>query len=532
MFPTGIQPDWEGLDVSAESDGQALAPHHDHMHAELEAHDLRYKGLRKGSVSLVAAVAIGLAATAPAYSLTGALGYGALESGYQLPIVFVISVIPMFFVALAYKHMTTVAADSGTVFTWGSMAIGPRTGWIGGWGLFLSSTLAGVGAAEVMVNSVVTVAGLEEPPLLMRMAIGTVFILITTALVARGAQESSRTTLGLTVIQYGGLILFATILFLAIFGGETAPTAEPFSWQWLNPMAIDGYGAMLGGFLVALFIFWGFDASLAMSEESEGNSAQAGRTGVISMMIILVTYVIFTIAALAFSGIDESDPMSLTNEENIDDVFLVMATESIGEWGAVVAALIVGLSAFSATMSTVMPTARGVLAMATYKALPSRFASIDEATAAPKVATWFMGLLTLAIYLGLSLTSDAIVQDSVYSVGISICVYYIVAALASVLYFHRTAFSSLRTALAQVILPAVAVVVLVYVLIVEARNMMDPDYGSGSSVQGVGTVFIVGVLGMLLAIPLMVAWNMKSPGFFRNETLPKQRAHWVEDAGK
>ena len=107
-----------------------------------------------------------------------------------------ISVIPMFFVALAYKHMTTVARDSGTVFTWGSMAIGPRIGWLGGWGLFLSSTLAGVGAAEMMVNSVVTVAGLEDPPLLLRMAIATGFILLTTWLVARGAEESSRTTLG------------------------------------------------------------------------------------------------------------------------------------------------------------------------------------------------------------------------------------------------------------------------------------------------------------------------------------------------
>ena len=45
-------------------------------------HGLRSKGLKKGSVSLVGAVAIGLAATAPAYSLTGALGHGASESGY------------------------------------------------------------------------------------------------------------------------------------------------------------------------------------------------------------------------------------------------------------------------------------------------------------------------------------------------------------------------------------------------------------------------------------------------------------------
>ena len=72
-----------GFDVDAEPDGylRAEAPTHDHMHADVAAHDLKDKGLRKGSVSIVAAVAIGLAATAPAYSLTGALGYGALESG-------------------------------------------------------------------------------------------------------------------------------------------------------------------------------------------------------------------------------------------------------------------------------------------------------------------------------------------------------------------------------------------------------------------------------------------------------------------
>ena len=104
-----------------------------------------------------------------------------------------------------------------------------------------------------------------------------------------------------------------------------------------------------------------------------------------------------------------------------------------------------------------------------------------------------MGLLSLAIYLGLSLTSDAIVQDSVYSVGISICVYYIVAALSSVVYFHRTAFGSVRTALGQVILPGFSALVLSAVLVLEARNMTDPDYGSGNAIRGVGTVFIIGV---------------------------------------
>ena len=504
---------------------------HAHEHAEVEVEGLVDKGLKRGSVSIVAAVAIGLAATAPAYSLTGALGYGAAESGYQLPIVFVISVIPMFFVALAYKHLTTVARDSGTIFTWGSMSIGPKTGWIGGWGLFLSSTLAGVGAAEIMVNAVVSIAGLDDPPKLLRFAIAACFIMLTTWLVSRGAEESSRTTLLLTIVQYGGIILLAVMMVVGVARGTAAGTAEPFSWSWLNPFAIESWGTMFGGFLVALFIFWGFDASLAMSEESQGDSAQAGRTGMISMGIILVTYVLFTIAALSYVGVDETDPLSMVHEDNIDDVFQVLATQSIGAQGAVVAALVVGLSAFSATMSTVMPTSRGLLAMATYKALPKRFASVDEVTLTPRFATWFMGLLTLAIYLGLSLTSDSIVEDSVYSVGISICAYYIVAALSSVFYFHRTAFGSVRTAFGQVILPAIAVIVLTYVVIVEGRNMMDPEYGSGSSFLGIGMVFIIGVLGMLVTIPLMGLVYSREPAFFRGQTLPKQRAHWVVDDG-
>lgn len=66
------------------------------MHEETQMHGLKTKGLKKGSVSQWAQVTIGLAATAPAYSLAGALGYGAAGSGYQLPIVFILSVIPMF----------------------------------------------------------------------------------------------------------------------------------------------------------------------------------------------------------------------------------------------------------------------------------------------------------------------------------------------------------------------------------------------------------------------------------------------------
>ncbi len=499
------------------------------MHEETTMHGLKTKGLKKGSVSQSAAVTIGLAATAPAYSLTGALGHGASESGYQLPIVLMISVIPMFFVALSYKHLTTSAPDSGTVFTWGAKAIGPRFGWLGGWSLLLASILAGVAATQIIVNSMAILLNLAEISPWFQFTVAILFILSTTYLTALGAEESSRTTLILTILQYGLLLSLAAILFFNVAQGNTVSTAAPLSLEWFNPFAISSFDAFLHGFLVALFIFWGFDASLAMSEETSGNSEQAGRSGIIAMVITVITYVVFATAALAYAGIDTQDNASLTAKENIDSIVTVLATNMIGSNGTLIAALIIAISAFSATMSTIMPSARAALAMATYQAIPRHFSSVNQTTQTPKFATWTIGLMTLVIYITLSLISESIVEDTIQSVSIAVCTYYTVAALACVLYFHRTAFNHWHTALSQVILPAIASLVLITVGTLQAWNMMDPGYGSSGSIAGIGAVFLIGVVALLFGIPLMMWWNFHEPSFFRGETLPLERAHMIAD---
>ncbi|GJL74102.1 APC family permease [Nitrosomonas sp.] len=499
------------------------------MHEETQMHGLKAKGLKKGSVSRLAAVTIGLAATAPAYSLAGALGYGAAGSGYQLPIVFILSVIPMFFVALSYKHLTTAAPDAGTIFTWGTKAIGPRVGWFGGWALLLGSILAGVAATQITVISAAFIFGMDDTPAWFHILVAVIFIFSTTYLTALGAKESSRTTLILTAAQYTILILLAVSLFIRVLQGEAASAAESFSWEWFNPFAIPSFDVFLSGFMIALFIFWGFDASLAMSEETDGSSEQAGRSGVIAMSITVFTYVVFSIAALAYAGIDPNHESSLTHPNNIDASITALATDIIGGQGALVAAIVICVSAFSATMSTIMPSARIALAMATYRAIPHRFASVNEATQTPKFATWTIGLLTLIIYTMLSLISESIVEDTIHSVSIAVCTFYIVAASSCALYFHRTAFNHWHTALSQVILPAIAAAVLIIVAVLQAWNMIDPEYGSSGSIAGVGAVFVIGVVSLFFGIVLMILWNFREHRFFSGETLPLERAHMVPD---
>ena len=138
-------------------------------------------------------------------------------------------------------------------------------------------------------------------------------------------------------------------------------------------------------------------------------------------------------------------------------------------------------------------------------------------------ATWVIGLTSLAIYCVLDVISDSVVEDSVYSVGIAIMTYYSVVAISSVVYFRHTAFRSWRTAMGQVILPAIGALILIPVGILEAYQMADPETGSGASLLGVGTAFVVGVFGLALGVVLMIVWNLKAPAFFRGQTLPRER---------
>jgi hypothetical protein len=50
-------------------------------------------------------------------------------------------------------------------------------------------------------------------------------------------------------------------------------------------------------------------------------------------------------------------------------------------------------------------------------------------------------------------------------------------------------------------------------------DSMDPDYGSGSNVAGVGLVFILGVTIILAGVVIMVWQAIKRPAFFRGQTL-------------
>src|SRR3954465_9509841 len=107
------------------------------------------KGLAQGQLGLFGSTVMGLASTAPVYSLVATLGFVITAVGFQAPIALILAFIPMFFIAFAYRELNRAVPDCGTTFTWAAKAFGPRTGWMGGWGVPVARIIVLANLAQI-----------------------------------------------------------------------------------------------------------------------------------------------------------------------------------------------------------------------------------------------------------------------------------------------------------------------------------------------------------------------------------------------
>lgn len=80
------------------------------------------KGLKGGALGLISTVVVGVASTAPAYSLAASLGFivasgGAILAGVKAPGIMLLAFVPMYFIAVAYQELNKAEPDCGTTFT-------------------------------------------------------------------------------------------------------------------------------------------------------------------------------------------------------------------------------------------------------------------------------------------------------------------------------------------------------------------------------------------------------------------------------
>lgn len=464
---------------------------------------VRGKGLAAGELGLVGSVSIGVSSTAPVYSLAATLGFIVLAVGEQAPAALLLAFLPMLFIALAYRELNSRTPDCGTTFTWASQAFGRFTGWMGGWALAMSGVFVLANLAQVSGDYLWRLLNPDwaENTALVTVT-GVVFIALMTWINLRGIDFGEKMQRTMVILQYAALGLFVVFALVRIGTGD-AFNSTPVRLDWFNPFAFDSVTSMAYAVLLALFIYWGWDSTLALNEETRNPRRTPGRAALISALILLVTYLSVAAVVMSYAGTG-TDGLGLGNADNAGDVLYAVSDAVMGPWAWVVV-LAVLISAASATQTTILPTARGTLSMAAQGALPERFGRVDPKFLAPSYSTTLMGLAATAYFLIMTAVSQNLLADSIASLSLLIAFYYGMTGFACVWFFRRELKDSARNLFFKGIFPLLGALMMTAAFVISAVDMVHPDYGS-TVIFGIGGTFVVGIGTLLLGAVLMIVW--------------------------
>jgi len=333
-------------------------------------------------------------------------------------------------------------------------------------------------------------------------AVGVGWIVVMTTICYIGIELSARTQVVLLSFEIVTLGIFAVVALMKVATGDAAGTAVDPSFSWINPFEIDSFSALTSGILIAIFIYWGWDSTVTVNEETEDSSRTPGKAAITATVLLLLIYVVVAVAAQAFGGVE---PLV----KNQDDVLSFLGGEVFGSPLDKILIIAVLTSAAASTQTTILPTARTTLSMARAKALPRALGHVSTRFLTPTTSTVLMGLFSVLWYVGLTVVSENILFDSISALGLMIAFYYGLTGYACVVFYRRELFRSLKTFVLVGLLPLIGALILTAVFIKSCVDLSDPENSaSGDSWFGIGPPLIIGLGFLIFGAVLMVIWYL------------------------
>jgi amino acid transporter len=469
------------------------------------------KGLKKNAISFVSNVVIGVASTAPAYSLAATLGFIAAVGGLglQSPAVMLVAFFPMACIAAAYYYMNRADPDCGTTFAWMTRAMGPWFGWQGGWAIVVADVLVMPSLASVAGNYSFQLFGNTHPSTLDVTIVGIAWIVIMTAICYIGIELSARTQRILLGMEFVTLVIFAVVALIKVYVNHPAHAIQPAA-SWFNPFDVSSISALDGGILLAVFVYWGWDSGVSVNEETENSSTAPGRAAIVSTFILVAIYLLVTTAAQAYGGVGSL----IANQK---DVLGPLGKGVLGSPLDKLLIIAVLTSASASTQTTILPTARTTLSMARWKAIPRQFGNIHPRFLSPGFSTLWMGTVSTLVFVLLSATSNNLIGDAFTSLALTIAFYYGFTGLACVVFYRRQLLKSARNFFFIGVLPFVGWAVLTFVLVKAVVDYSKPHAGYAKPFLGIGSPIAIALLTIILGVVAMAIQRITNPEFFKRK---------------
>lgn len=493
------------------------------------------RGLKGGALGFVASVGIGVASTAPAYSLAATLGFVVAVVGPQTLLLVPLAFIPMFFSAWANKGMNRADPDCGSSFTWAARVLGPRTGWFfGGWGTIASDLLAMASQSQIAGQYVfllfgVTSIGTDATSPWVLVA-GLLWIVALTYLCYRGIEISARLQVTLLAIEIAMLLVMSIVALVKVGTGSAPAGHAAFSWSWLNPAHFASPSTFMAGMLLMVFVYWGWDTTVSVNEETADADRIPGTAGVVSTLLLLGTYFVVILSVQMFAGFGSSG-IGLNNAGNQNDVLSPMGEAIFGHslLGTVLTRLLLLMvltSSAATTQTTILPNARTTLSMAFHKALPAIFGKIHPRYLTPTFSTISFSVVSAIMYAILNFVSGGnVLADSVTAATFFVAMYLGSTGFACFWFYRKTLRTSAANFWLRGVIPLLSGIMLAIILGWSIYFYADPDQSYTTWQMPfwphwtVGGVLSIGIITGLIGLGWMLATQPFKKEFFSGRSM-------------
>lgn len=439
--------------------------------------------LNADSLGITESVFMGIAGTAPAYSIEITTSTIIGTAGTLSPASILVCGLIMFGIAYAFINMNRALASAGTSYSWVSMVFGRTLGFFAGWALLVLCCVFMVSAMIPAANATLLIF---DRPMMNNVhyvtLIAAAWLTFVSAVVVKGIKLTSHVQVLMTIVE--GVILFAIIV-ASFFVFPHAPQ-HAFSLSWFSPLAFTPQ-AFANGALVSIFFFYGWDVTMNLSEETRDSNRTPGRAAFWSMVFLMVFFLIFIVIALM--GLSDAE----IQHYNTNIIFAI-AEKLFGPTWGYVAIVAVLLSTVGTVETQVLQFTRTLFAKSRDGALHQRYARLHPRWQTPHVAIFFiwvagMVLLLMSSYLP---TINVILQDSITAIGFQIYFYLGLTGLACGWYYRKMLTHGPWVAVTHVIWPVVSGVFLFFIALYSV-----PTFDWVTNTVGMGGIAIG-------AIPLML----------------------------
>ena len=437
--------------------------------------------LQSNRVGLGDAIVMGLSSSGPAQTLAVSLAGLVAVSGYSGVVPILICFIPMIGIAIAYQRLNRWDQSSGATYTWVAKVFHPYLGFLSGWMILLYYTL---GTTTLTIPAGVYTLTLLAPSAVDNhwaiFLVGAAWNMLITALAIAGLKIVARFEWVIVVFQYLVLLIVAVVALAALFHGNTAVT---FSWDWFSWTGMGGMRGLMGGILIACFMYSGWDASIYVNEETTDKANNPGRAALASVVMLALVYSLVT---FAFQGV--LSPSEI--QAHAGDVLSAVSGRLLHKpWDSVMA-LVVLTGTLATLQAAVVSASRVGLAMSRDRVMPQFFQRLSTGSASPWAATLTMSavnLLLLALALGTSSIAGAL-TNAASSLGMISIVFYGITAAAALWQQRAILTSSAANLILGGVLPLIGVAFSLWVLFESlstgAVSLAVMLYGLGSIVVG------------------------------------------------